>query len=242
MEQIYTIPVNETFDVAAGDPACGCPMCMLYRKLEENELDLILGASMMEPDVRIKTNKLGFCRTHYDMMFVRKNRLGMALTLESHLAELKNDLKAGFLDTLLGKPAARPQKRIAALEGSCYVCERVAFHFMHMAETVALLYDTDPDFAAKLQKQPYFCLPHYRLLLSVGSEQLDRKKAAAFADILGRVVGAYLDTLSEDVSWFCKKFDYRYEDEPWKNAKDSVERAIRFLRSDLHAAPGKDKK
>jgi hypothetical protein len=48
------------------------------------------------------------------------------------------------------------------------------------------------------------------------------------------VVGGYLDTLSEDVSWFCKKFDYRYESEPWKNSKDSVERAIKFLRSDLH--------
>ena len=25
-----------------------------------------------------------------------------------------------------------------------------------------------------------------------------------------------------------------YENEPWKNSKDSVERAIKFLRSDLH--------
>ena len=46
MEQIYTIPVNEAFDAADG-----CPFCALWRKLEENELDLILGASMMEPDV-----------------------------------------------------------------------------------------------------------------------------------------------------------------------------------------------
>ena len=26
----------------------------------------------------------------------------------------------------------------------------------------------------------------------------------------------------------------RYDAEPWKNSKDSVERAIKFLRSDLH--------
>jgi hypothetical protein len=48
------------------------------------------------------------------------------------------------------------------------------------------------------------------------------------------VVDGYLETLTEDVSWFCKKFDYRYDAEPWKNSKDSVERAIKFLRSDLH--------
>ena len=107
MEQIYTIPVHEAFEAGAADPACGCPMCALYRRLEENELDMILGASMMEPDIRIQTNKEGFCRTHYDMMFVRKNRLGMALTLESHLNELKKDLKAGLLSSVTGRPGDR---------------------------------------------------------------------------------------------------------------------------------------
>ena len=91
MDMNFTIPVNEAFEASAADPGCGCPLCALARKLEADELDLILGASMMEPDVRIKTNRQGFCRTHYDLMFVRKNRLGMALTLESHLAELETN-------------------------------------------------------------------------------------------------------------------------------------------------------
>ena len=42
----------------------------------------------------------------------------------------------------------------------------------------------------------------------------------------------YLETLTEDVSWFCKKFDYRYDEEPWYNSKDSVQRAIKFLSGD----------
>ena len=57
MEQIYTIPVSEAFEKSAADKSCGCPFCTLYNKLECDELDLILGASMMEPDVRIKTNE-----------------------------------------------------------------------------------------------------------------------------------------------------------------------------------------
>ncbi len=237
MQQIYTIPVHEAMEAGVADPQCGCPMCALYRKLEENELDLILGASMMEPDIRIKTNEQGFCRTHYDMMFVRKNRLGMALTLESHLNELREEISAGFLGNLLGRPDQRPQKRISALERSCYVCGRIDFHFQHMAETVALLFEADDEkgsFAEKLKGQSYFCLPHYRLLLEKGAERLSKKKMADFTKILSGVVEGYLETLSEDVSWFCKKFDYRYEDEPWKNSKDSVERAIRFLRCDIH--------
>ena len=64
MEKIYTIPVNEAFEASAADHACGCPFCALYNKLELNEIDIILGASMMEPDIRIETNKKGFCKEH----------------------------------------------------------------------------------------------------------------------------------------------------------------------------------
>jgi hypothetical protein len=209
-------------------------MCALYRKLEENELDLILGASMMEPDVRIKTNEKGFCRTHYDMMFVRKNRLGMALTLESHLNELKTGLETGFIAGLVGKPGTTPLKRIEKLENSCYVCERIDFHFQHMAETVIYLFESEDTFAKLIKAQPYFCLPHYRLLLEKAQHRLQKKKLADFATLTEGVQKNYLDSLCEDVSWFCKKFDYRYEEEPWKNSKDSVERAMAFLRSDIH--------
>ena len=43
------------------------------------------------------------------------------------------------------------------------------------------------------------------------------------------VVSGYAKELGGDVSWFCKKFDYRYEKEDWKNSKDAVERALDFL-------------
>ena len=230
MEQIYTIPVNEAFEASAADAACGCPMCAIYRKLEANELDLILGASMMEPDVRIKTNKQGFCRLHYDLMFVRKNRLGMALTLESHLKELQGDLKEG----LLGAPGSRPVKRIRELEDDCYVCRRIEYHFAHMIETAVMLWQIDPDFAPKLDAQPYFCLPHYRALMEYAQKRLGKKDLARFAKACDGVMNRYLTTLTDDVSWFCKKFDYRYDEEPWYNSKDAVERAIKFLRSDIH--------
>lgn len=230
MEQIYTIPVNEAFEASRDDASCGCPLCAIYRKLEENELDLILGASMMEPDVRIKTNEQGFCRLHYDQMFVRKNRLGMALTLESHLKELQDDLKDG----ILGAPGSKPMKRIGELEGSCYVCKRIQYHFEHMAECVVFLWDADEEFGPKLRAQPYFCLPHYKKLLEYGQKRLNKKKMAQFNAEVSEVVRDYMDTLTEDVSWFCKKFDYRYDAEPWYNSKDAVERSIKFLRSDIH--------
>ena len=231
MDMNFTIPVNEAFEASAKDPACGCPLCSLYRKLEEDELDLILGASMMEPDVRIKTNESGFCRTHYDMMFVRKNRLGMALTLESHLNELANEIRDGGFG---GGQGNKPIKRIGELECNCYVCSRIDYNFEHMVDTAVWLWESDEEFAPKLKAQPYFCLPHYKKLLAYGQKRLGKKKQPDFSRACAAVVEGYMKTLSEDVSWFCKKFDYRYKDEPWNNSKDAVERSIKFLRSDLH--------
>ena len=86
MEQIYTIPVNEAFEKVR-DEGGMCPFCVMYNKLEANELDLILGASAMEPDVRIRTNELGFCDTHFGLMFKRSKRLPLALMMESLLSE-----------------------------------------------------------------------------------------------------------------------------------------------------------
>ncbi|MBQ8344797.1 MAG: hypothetical protein IJY42_00850 [Clostridia bacterium] len=239
MEQIYTIPVNEAFEASAADPACGCPFCTMYNRLEENELELILGASMMEPDVRITTNKQGFCRTHYDRMLHRKNRLGMALTLESHLEELSEEIKDG---KLFSKPGDRPIKRIGELEGSCYVCKRIDYHFDHMMETAVLLWSRDEEFRPKLKAQPYFCLPHYRLLLRYASDRMGKKEFAEFEGVCADIVNGYMEKLRTDVSWFCKKFDYRYDSEPWYDSKDAVERAVKFLRSDLHNPPASSKK
>ena len=231
MDMNFTIPVNEAFEKSAANPACGCPLCSLYRKLEEDELDLILGASMMEPAIRIKTNKSGFCRTHYDLMFTRKNRLGMALTLESHLKELRHEIKNGGL---IGGGGARPIKRIGELESTCYICDRITNNFEHMVDTAVYLWETDPAFKKKLKAQPMLCLPHYRKLLQYGQKRLGKKHIGDFADQCASVVEKYMEELEKDVSWFCKKFDYRYDKEPWYNSKDAVERAFKFLRSDLH--------
>ncbi len=229
MEQLYTIPVNEAFDAAMAEGECICPMCTLYDRLEENELDLILGASMMEPDVRQKTNVEGFCHRHYGNMFHRKNRLGLALMLESHLAEIEKSLSDDGLAALISGVGTGPMKKLGKLEESCYVCSRIEGHFARMFDTVLLLWREDGAFRRKLAAQKYFCLPHYRRLLALAKLELQKKSFPDFYAQMASIERTYLSTLSEDVSWFCKKFDYRYADEPWKNAKDAVERSIRFL-------------
>ena len=222
-EHIYTIPVNEAFESCGGN----CPFCMLFEDLEETELDLILGASMMEPDIRKKTNEKGFCGKHYRRMFTMKNRLGMALTLESHLETLKKDLAPGGF--LAKDASAKPIKNIAELEESCYVCERIEEKFAKMIATAVYLYHTEEEFRNKFNSATVICLPHYRRLLTCASSNLPKKVYANLFEDADKLVRGYLDTLKDDVSWFCRKFDYRFDDQPWGNSKDSVERSIRFL-------------
>ena len=229
MEQIYTIPVNEAFDKVAEDPTCGCPLCMLYKKLQEDELDIILGASMMEPDIRMRTNEEGFCLTHYDMMLVRKRMLGMGLILESHLEEVKKRISPA---SLLNKRSAAVTA-LSELEGSCYVCGRINKNLGMMMATTVYLWETDSAFRGKFSKVGYFCLPHYRAMIELASKKMHKKVFPDFYDAAHEIEERYIDSLGKDVSWFCKKFDYRYDEEPWYNSKDSVQRAIKFLSGEI---------
>jgi len=221
VEKIYTIPVNEAFDLYSG-----CPHCALYKKLEDNELDIILGAAMMEPDTRIQTNAEGFCGKHFDMMFNLKNRLGLALMIESHLSEnINKALKGGLLAKVSGKKIDKGDKG----RESCYVCTRISQKLIKMLETTALLWEKEREFRDKLDKQPYFCIPHYTALLSAGEYTLHKKIYADYSNACRKVMTEYSEKLLADVSWFIKKFDYRFKEEPWGDAKDAVERAVRFL-------------
>ena len=98
-EKLYTIPVNDAFDMD-----CECPVCEMYKKLENDNLDYTLGPSYMEEDVRAMTDKTGFCADHVKKMYERGNRLGMALMYQTHtvsvlknLEKMKPESKSGFL-------------------------------------------------------------------------------------------------------------------------------------------------
>ena len=71
-EKIYTIRITE-----AMNQKCGCPLCTVEDKLDADELKRILGAAMMEPDVRIKTNEQGFCENHLERLLGMSNKLSL---------------------------------------------------------------------------------------------------------------------------------------------------------------------
>ena len=45
-EKLYTIPVNDAFA-----SSCECPICTMYKTLEDNSIEYTMGPSYMEDDV-----------------------------------------------------------------------------------------------------------------------------------------------------------------------------------------------
>jgi len=225
-EHLYTIEINEHFG-----RKCGCPVCSLLDMLEKNEVEIITGAAMMEPDVRIRTNEQGFCYHHFNMMIDHGKRLPVALILQSHLEEVRAHIRSD-------KPDAT-EKFLRELEDSCYVCGRLAEKTKSVYSNIVYLWKTDEKFRKLLTEQQRFCLPHYRALLAA-SKVLGKKDRLAFCADLGAVTERSLETLNGDIDWFCLKFDYRYAKEDWKNSKDAIERSVEALTSRLPPRPNGD--
>ena len=146
------------------------------------------------------------------------------------------------VENLLRGPGTSAVSRIARLEESCYLCRRIGDSAGKMLDNAAWLWEADEAFRKKTRAQKCLCLPHTRAWLEAGKKNLAKKQYAAFCKEVGDVCNAYFDALRSDVSKYCRKFDYRYEDEPWGEAKDAPERAIRFLVSDRHSPLPEKKK
>ena len=87
-EQLYTIPVNDAFS-----KDCECPLCLMYTELEQEAVDFTLGPSYMEDDIRLETDKTGFCTHHMKQLYKNQNRLGVALMLHTHMKYSTEKLK-----------------------------------------------------------------------------------------------------------------------------------------------------
>lgn len=220
-DDICTIPVSEVFEKNDG-----CPICRMRDTIEERMLDYILGDAMMEPDVRIETNKVGFCEHHYSRMMNRRGRLQLALMLQTHIDEINKGIFARKLFSSDAKKGSEAKK----ISETCFICEKIEWGLSRMIETVFRCYENERDFREMFNSQNMFCLPHYERLINGASKKNMRRYGSEFADNLNRITGEYSKTLYADLSQYCSMYDYRAKEEgDWGNSRDSVERTVAFL-------------
>ena len=235
-DNIYTVPVMDAFR-AKGE----CPFCDIHNQLEKDSLEFTLGTAYMERDIRGEMDESGFCRHHYEKLFSMTNRLGLAFILQTHMLSLNKKLaartedyftlsKKGLFGKKDGNAAALLCNEIDSLADSCYICNRVRQNLTRYMDTFFFLW-SDRELRTLVEEGKGFCLPHLAGLLRLGSEKLSASEFSVFLRLAVSKFDAGLKAVGEDVEWFVNKYDYRFRDEPWKNSKDAIPRAIQRLSS-----------
>lgn len=220
---ITNIPIAEVFEEMDG-----CPICRLRNTLENRAVEYITGAAMMEPDVRIETNKKGFCLDHYRQILGQRNRLSVALMLESHLEEVEKQIFSG--PPLLGKNAKKQAKSAGRTGCTCFVCEQMEDAMEKMLATVCRTYENQKEFRQLFEEQPCLCLPHFSALVEASAGGMSKKAQPDFAKAAALLARRYLSELRGDVHHFCSMYDHRNAgNNDWGNSKDSIERAVWYL-------------
>lgn len=228
---IDTIPVWDAFRGGAA-----CPLCFYRVKTEALLVERALGASVMEPESRIKANQKGFCALHQGMLYRLENRLGHALLLQSHLAEIEKKVRALFdAEEKKPRPSLFAKKRgeesaFDSLQNSCLLCEQLGDSMQRFTYALLHLYQTDAAFRTLYQDARGLCLKDVGPLLSMARAEMKGDAYAPFFAATRALALRALDRSRDDIDFFTRKFDYRNADLPWGDKRDAVERAANFLR------------
>ncbi len=236
-EQLYTIPVNEAFE-----SDCECPLCKMKKDLERNAIEYTLGPSYMEDDNRAMTDESGFCEKHIQALYLEKNRLGLALILSTHMQKTTKDLEKLSKEPVTGKGLFKKGTEttsvgayVKQLEGNCFICKRMEQTFQRYVDTIFHIYKKDPELSDKIRNSKGFCTYHYALLYDKAPNYLSKESLTRFMEDINKAYFDNMRRMQEDIEWFINKFDYRYQNEPWKNSKDALPRAVQKTHSTLTA-------
>lgn len=231
----YTLDTIPVLDAYKAD--CECPLCKLRILCEDQYLDTMLSSAYMEPEWRIKSNETGFCTRHFELMFDRRNRLGLALMTHTHMIEVIKSLEkilsegdSGKRGLFARKPAegGAPAKIRARMEG-CVICEQVDAAMERYAYTIAQLYFSNSEFKQLFASSKGFCLPHLALVLEMAEKTLSGSQMPEFKKAVTALEIENLKRIEGEIEWFTLKFDYRNDGKPWGNSQDAPDRAINKL-------------
>ena len=229
-EQLYTIPVNDAF---AKDSEC--PICEMFKELEKNAVEFTMGPSYMEDDIREVTDKVGFCTEHVKKLLKMENKLGISLVLHSHMVKTNKDIKKLAESNTKGstlfkkKDISSLTDYLNTLNSSCFVCNRIEDTFKRYIRTIHYHWVKEDSFKKKYAASKGFCAKHYQKLLEEAKNNLSGANLDGFIDETNRIYMENMQRVTDDLEWFIDKFDYRHKDEPWKNSKDALPRAITKL-------------
>ena len=242
-ETIYTIPLNEAFETTDE-----CPFCHLERMTEQRTIKYVLGpgASYMEPDVRLATDREGFCGAHFKKMYDYGNSLGNALIMQTYfvsmfeemVAEMDRFQKPGKRVIFAKKPTEESSlvTWMRTKQSTCYICNKLEYNMDRYYATFYQLIK-DQEFRSKVENSKGFCMRHFLALMEKAPTELPNSQIDWFYNTVFTLMRANLARVKGDLDWFVDKFDYRNSAADWKNSRDAVSRTMQKIQGIYPADP-----
>ena len=243
-EKIDTIPVNEAFQ--SEDE---CPFCHLERAVEQRVIKYTLGpgASYMEPDVRLATDREGFCGVHFKKMYDYGNSLGSALIMQTYFVSLFEEMSREMEDFQIpGKRSVFSKKNnqeesslirwARQKQSSCFICNKIEYNMERYYHTFFALIK-DAEFRSRVEGTKGFCMRHFLQLMEAAADKLPNDQREWFYHTVFDLMRENMARVKGDLDWFIEKFDYRNASADWKNSRDAVSRTMQKLQGIYPADP-----
>ena len=188
-----------------------CPLCVLMDSVERTYLLSFQHSRVMEPNVRVKTNDVGFCPDHLGKLYQGESKLGLALVMLTHLQEKTPDLHAaldGAIEaarTGARERSKRIQKIVGSLESlrdSCFICHLLTQDLTRYTWTILYLWRKDPTFPQVYGASRGFCLSHFCKVLAAASDILRGEPLSRWLQETVPLMKKALDGLEKDLLAF----------------------------------------
>ncbi len=216
---IQTAPIYESF---SND--CDCPLCELYARVSNRLVGQYLNEAVMEPDFRVRVNKLGFCDYHVLELFKGKNKLGLALQLNTRTQHVIEKLSL----PKNAKGAINEAKKIEKSLSTCVICDAVNEMMTRYAYTIAQMFVYENGFKQTMQKSNGFCMPHYALLLRESAKA--GKLQEDYLKTLYDIQTSSMHKINSATDRFTTKYDYRNNGSGATPDNSTIPNAIKKLR------------
>lgn len=228
---LETIPVWDALKENAE-----CPMCSLMKRAESDALSYYMSSSVMTPEVRVETNRYGFCHHHLKMMAEMNKPQVLALVMDTYYEE-SSKLYEPDLDRIASAKNLKATKKAIEQfrndrdyrDRGCLVCTRMEDRLYRYSYTIAALFKEDYDFKKYLSISKGFCIEHTLKLSEVAEDALKGADLEEYLKCIFSLLQKSLKRVQHDDWWMTQMYKSENRGKDWAGCEDAHKRAVMKL-------------
>lgn len=229
-----------------------CPLCTVMNEANQRYVSSFRGMRVMAPEVRVQTNKTGFCPQHYEELYRGEGKLGLSLMVHTHIhyalpwlrkqltqaTSLKDTtpehqwkrwirrlLRAGTDSSALNTLASS----LTQFLNRCYICDLLSGDLDRYTFTVLYLWQHDPEFLPTLRNSKGFCLSHFAALLEQARRTLSTSRQSQWLQVIVPLMIENLERLEREVYAFTQMYHHTDTHQPTEAEQSALKRTLQKM-------------